>query len=261
MTIQGVIFDLGHTLMQLHCTWPEVFERGAADLAAFVEAQGLGFDGVAFARTLLERRAQSYDRARETRREVTAEASMRWTMAQFGLTNPDPALVRAAIEAFFAYEDLCWLAYPQATPVLRELAGRGLRLGMFSNATDDAFIQRLVDRLGFRPWLDPALSSAGTGVRKPDPKAFAPIVEAWNLPPSSIVVVGDRPEADVLGAQLAGMRGVWIPARQDARQEAQDARQAGEVDVPDAPPVPGLVPDATLEQLGGLPEFLDSCGW
>lgn len=254
MAIRGVIFDLGHTLMQLHSTWPEVFEQGVADLAAYVEAQGLGLDGLAFARALLERRFQSYEQAKVTRREVTAEASMRWTLARWDLAEPEATLVRGAIDAFFAYENRQWLAYPEAVPVLQALAERGLRLGMFSNATDDLFIQRLVDRLGFRPWLDPALSSAGTGIRKPDPAAFAPIVEAWDLPPESIVVVGDTPEADVQGAKLAGMRGVWIPASRDARQETG-------ADVPDAAPMPDIAPDATLEQLGELPGFLDTCGW
>ena len=37
MAIRGVIFDLGHTLMHLHGTWSEVFDRGVADLAAFCE--------------------------------------------------------------------------------------------------------------------------------------------------------------------------------------------------------------------------------
>jgi HAD superfamily hydrolase (TIGR01549 family) len=261
VAIQGVIFDLGHTLMKLRSTWPEVFEQGVVDLAAYMETQGLGIDGIAFGRALLERRARSYERAKETWREVTAESSMRWTLAQWGLPEPESTTVRGAIEAFFAYEDTRWQAYPEAVPVLRELAALGLRLGMFSNATDDVFIQRLVDRLGFRPWLVPALSSAGTGIRKPDPEAFAPIVDAWDLPPSSIVVVGDRPEADILGAQLAGMRGVWIPARSDARQEAPDARQDEEAEVLVAPAVPCIEPDATLVRLGELPGFLDACGW
>jgi putative hydrolase of the HAD superfamily len=268
VAVRGAIFDLGHTLMRLDGTWPEVFEQGVADLAAYLEVQGLAIDGVAFGSALLERRAEVYARAKETRREVTAEASMRWTLAQWGLADPDPALIRGAIDAFFAYEDRCWLAFPEAVAVLRELAGRGLRLGMFSNATDDLFIQRLVDRLGFRPWLDPALSSAGTGIRKPDPAAFAPILEAWDLPPASVVMVGDTLEADILGAQLAGMRGVWIPAREDARQqaedarqEAEDARQEGGSGRPAAPPPATIVPDAILDRLGELPALIQSSGW
>ena len=31
MAVQGVIFDLGHTLMGLDGTWSEIFERGAQE--------------------------------------------------------------------------------------------------------------------------------------------------------------------------------------------------------------------------------------
>jgi HAD superfamily hydrolase (TIGR01549 family) len=244
MATQGVIFDLGHTLMGLDGTWPQIFAQGVSDLADYLSGQRLGLDGRAFAQALLGRRAEMFATAKETMREVTAEESMRWTFARFGLLDPDPALVSGAIGAFFAYEDSCWYAYPQALDVLRELAGRGLRLGMFSNATHDPFIQRLVDRLGFRPWLDPALSSAGTGIRKPDPLAFAPILEAWHLRPEAVLMVGDTLEADILGAQRAGIRSVWIHAREDARQEGR-AESAD-------PPTP-ILPDATITSLGELP--------
>lgn len=248
MAIRGVIFDLGHTLMHLNSTWPEVFDQGVAGLAAFVGGQGLGLDGQAFARALLERRAEGYARAKATMREMTAEASMRWTLDHFGLSDPDPGLVAGAIDAFFAYESACWSAYPQALPLLQELAGRGLCLGLFSNATHDPFIQQLVDRFGFRPWLDPALSSAGTGIRKPDPAAFAPFLAAWGLPPAAVAVVGDTLEADILGARRSGMAGIWLRSREDARQEGSD---------PAAPGQDMIRPDATIIELAELPGILD----
>ncbi len=218
---KGIIFDLGHTLMHLDSTWPEVAKYGAADLAAFVQGQSLGLDGHIFAQAVLDRRAEGFARAKETMREVPAERTMRWVYARFGIPDPDPALVRDSIDAFFAYEHSRWQADPEATSLLRELTGQGMRLGLFSNATDDRFIQNLVDRLGFRPWLDPALSSSGTGVRKPDPTAFMPILAAWDLFPEEVVMVGDTLDADILGAQQAGMRSVWIRSREDARQDGR----------------------------------------
>jgi putative hydrolase of the HAD superfamily len=247
MAIQGVIFDLGHTLMHLDGTWPEVFERGMADLAAFLSKSDVRLDGEAFARALLQRREEAFARAKETMREATAEESMRWTFAQFGVDSPDPPLVAGAIDAFFAHEDSRWFAFPGAQAVLRELAGSGLRLGMFSNATHDPFIQRLVDRLGFRPWLRPALSSAGTGIRKPDPVAFAPVLEVWGLPARSVVMVGDTLEADVLGARRAGMRSVWIRSRSDARQEGSSGAPDQRADI---------VPDCIIARLEEVPGCL-----
>jgi putative hydrolase of the HAD superfamily len=250
MAIEGLIFDLGHTLMYLNRKWPDVFAQGVTDLAAFLDARGLDLDGEAFGRALLERRSEGFARARQTLREVTAEESMRWTFGRFGLLDPAPELIYSAIDAFFAYEDANWLAYTEARPVLEELSARGLRLGMFSNATHDPFIQGLVDRLGFRAWLDPVLSSAGTGIRKPDPAAFAPILAAWDLTPSSVVMVGDTLEADILGARRAGMRSVWLRPEEAARQEGTAASGS-------SVPVPAE-PDRSISRLAELPACLET---
>jgi putative hydrolase of the HAD superfamily len=244
MAIRGVILDMGHTLMVLDGTWPEMFERGARDLAAFVDRAGLGIDGQAFAQTWLDRRRDGFARASQTLREVLAVDTMRSTFAQFGVYQPDPTLVEGAVDAFFDYEDARWLTISGAQDLLGELAGRGYRLGLYSNATHDPFIQGLVDRLGFRRWLDPVLTSAGTGIRKPDPAAFAPILAAWRLPPRSVAMVGDTLEADILGARRAGLRSVWIPVRADANQEG-----------PAAEPEP-IRPDTTLQRLDELPDCL-----
>lgn len=250
MQIRGIIFDLGHTLMHLSDTWPAVFDRGVVDLIAFLSVKRPDLDGPAFARAWLERRRDGFARSSTTLREVTAEETMRWTFAQAGVPDPDPALVSGAIDAFFAYEDACWFPDPDSLSVLQELAGRGLRLGLFSNATHDPFIQHVVDRLGFRPFLDPVLSSAGVGVRKPDPAAFAPCLEAWSLPAGSVVVAGDSLEHDIEGAHRAGMRGVWYRSRENARQEGGGYGDEGARDQ--------IRPEAVIERLGQLPERLES---
>jgi len=42
-----------------------------------------------------------------------------------------------------------------------------MRVGLVSNADDDGLVQRAVVRLGFAPFLDPVVSSAGLIWRKP----------------------------------------------------------------------------------------------
>ncbi len=252
MTIRGVIFDLGHTLIYLDSTWPEVFKRGVRDLAHFLAFERPEIDGKAFGQTLLYRRAEGFVRAEETLREVTAEESMRWTLAQFGEPNPKPELVTGALRVFFEYEETCWLTYPEAAPMLLELEGMGLRLGAYSNATSDELMQLLVDEAGLRHWLNPVLTSAGTGIRKPDPAAFAPILAEWGLPPDEVVMVGDTLGADILGAGRAGMRSVYYPSRPDARQEGAQGSARSDADA--------IVPDATIRSLAELPGVIEGLG-
>ena len=249
MQNRGIIFDLGHTLMHLSDTWPAIFDRGIVDLAAFLAVQRPDLDGPAFARAWLDRRREGFAQAKATLREVTAVETMRSIFVQAGVPDPDPALVSGAIDAFFAYEDACWFPDPDAIAVLQELSGRGLRLGLFSNATHDPFIQNVVDRLGFRPFLDPVLSSAGVGLRKPAPAAFDPCLAAWGIPAGSVIVVGDSLEHDAEGAHRAGMRAVWYRSIQNARQEGGGYGDDG---APDR-----IRPEAIIDRLRDLPARLD----
>jgi FMN phosphatase YigB (HAD superfamily) len=62
-------------------------------------------------------------------------------------------------------------------------------------------------------------------------------------------MVGDTLDADILGAQKAGMLSVWFPSRQDARQEGGSTIQAQKT-------LPAI-PDATIKELSDLPACLE----
>lgn len=54
------------------------------------------------------------------------------------------------------------------------------------------------------------IESAVVGVRKPDPRIFSLGVEALDLEPGSVVVVGDSIDKDIIPARQAGCRTVWF---------------------------------------------------
>lgn len=51
-----------------------------------------------------------------------------------------------------------------------------------------------------------------TLIGKPAPEFFLAGVAALGLPASAVAMVGDDPESDVLGAQAAGLAGIWVDA-------------------------------------------------
>jgi putative hydrolase of the HAD superfamily len=55
-----------------------------------------------------------------------------------------------------------------------------------------------------------AFSARGLGVAKPDPAAFLAVAAAAGIAPQAMLHVGDDPQADVHGAQQAGVRAAWI---------------------------------------------------
>lgn len=216
--IKGIIFDLGSTLMRFTGgSWETVERTGAEAMAAwYFKKKHIKLDEAALVEAFLAECSAGWETARRTQIEVTAQQSLRHALKKIDAPASAEALVEAALKVYFAFEETVWQSYPDAVDTLKLLRGQGdngdshYRLGLYSNATDDAFIQRVVNRLGLRPWLSPTFSSAGWGWRKPRPEPFDLIASRWGLPPQEIVVVGDTLDADVLGAQNAGMHSILV---------------------------------------------------
>jgi putative hydrolase of the HAD superfamily len=111
---------------------------------------------------------------------------------------------------------------------------------LYSNATDDKLIQRLVNQGGLRPWLSPTFSSAGWGWRKPKPEPFQLIARRWGFSPAEVVMVGDTLMADIQGAQNAGMPGILV-TMDEAPSNAANRH---------------IQPTAVAETLSALPEII-----
>ncbi|MCX7839119.1 MAG: HAD family hydrolase [Anaerolineae bacterium] len=213
--IHGVIFDLGWTLMYYNANPQETNPMAARKLADFLRAHHINV-GDDFPSVFQAAREARWKRADETHIEQLIDDALRDALAHYGYTESLDGLVPRAVRVFYAEHEARWLAYPDALDTLRALTARGLRVGLYSNADDDGLVRHCVERLGFAPYLDPVLSSAMPHrIRKPDPRALLMIATAWQLPPSTIVMVGDAPQYDVLGARRAGMRAIHI-ARDDA---------------------------------------------
>jgi putative hydrolase of the HAD superfamily len=115
-----------------------------------------------------------------------------------------------------SYTELVWLWYeplsrqakiePGLVQVLRDLAGRGLKLGVISNTFIPASVlDRHLAREGLLELLPYRVYSCDIHVRKPHPKIFKAASRRVASGPGQIMFVGDLPKADVYGAKRAGM--------------------------------------------------------
>ena len=113
-------------------------------------------------------------------------------------------------------EKLLWTAACPGEPmpgVQRMLAGlrrRGIRTGVISNLgwTGEALADRL-ERLLPAHRFEFVIASSDYGVRKPDPLIFRAALSRAGLEPEDVWFCGDQIEADVHGAQAAGLFPVW----------------------------------------------------
>lgn len=92
-----------------------------------------------------------------------------------------------------------WKVYDDVHNCLIELKKRHLRLAIVSNWSPN--LRDLMRSLQLAPYFDEIVSSADVGYRKPDPMIFTLTLERLGLKPEEVVHVGDRPEADGIGAQ------------------------------------------------------------
>jgi HAD superfamily hydrolase (TIGR01509 family) len=237
--VSGVIFDMGNTLMYLDNEWETVRRQGASDLVHFLTERGFAIEPSQFMEHYVALRQSLYARAVQEQVEYTAEYSLRTLLSQWGFENVSQELVEGALRSFFAFEVSQWTPYPHAQATLRELSERGHRLAVISNATDDLLIQGLVDRFGFRQWLDVCFTSAGVGLRKPHPGIFRRVLDHWGFPPSQAVMIGDTLRFDVLGAHNSGCKGILAAWDLYPDYDAEGDH---------------VVPDATAES---LPHLLD----
>jgi putative hydrolase of the HAD superfamily len=207
--IKGVIFDLGHTLIHLTRDWNVVALEGAEAMATwYLKKKHIKIDSDELIQAFQAEQAAAYETAQQTQTEISIEQCLRAALEKIGASTTASAFIEAAVKIYFEPEEAAWQAYPDAIETLKQLKEAGYRLGLYSNATDDKVVQRLVNRNRLRPLLSPTFSSAGWGWRKPKREAFDLVAQRWQIPPEQIVVVGDTLNADILGAQNAGMHSI-----------------------------------------------------
>ncbi len=248
--IRGVVFDLGGTLMYFDGDWDAVSARGDAEMCAYFDSRGYPLP-VSFAENFRALREAGRKRATETHFEYTAEQALNDTLTQHNICWIPDGVLPYAVKKYFDGEEALWRAYEDARALLEILRARGLKLALLSNATDHALIERMTRNAELAEFFDPLLSSAKILHRKPDPRAFQPILDAWQIPAHEIVMVGDAPSFDILGAHRAGLRGVLIEGREPTGASHFKPQLQGNDE-------PLLQPDAMISQLSELPDVIEA---
>lgn len=148
-----------------------------------------------------------------------------------------PSAFAAALEAYISPvlahpPELC----PGAAVAVRELAARGVSLGIVSNTgrTPGVILRRVLERHGLLAHFRAISYSDEIGVRKPDAEIFRATLERAGVSPEEAVHIGDNPDADVVGAQGIGMRAAHYTAGFRAPASRADLVVADLAVLPDA---------------------------
>jgi putative hydrolase of the HAD superfamily len=126
--------------------------------------------------------------------------------AEFGLANGSGAILLQDYHAHFP--DIC-VPFPRLHQTLAECRRRGWKLGIVTNGRPQSQNPK-IDGLGIRDYFDTILISATEGVRKPDAEIFNLALQRLDANAAQTVMVGDNSQADIAGAQGAGIKGIWL---------------------------------------------------
>jgi HAD superfamily hydrolase (TIGR01549 family) len=113
--------------------------------------------------------------------------------------------------------------FDDVVPALEALRRR-VSLALLTNNPLGA---QVLERHGLHADVFECVVVADPSIRKPDPRAFAPLVAAFGGAASAIAYVGDSITADVEGARGAGLRAIWLDRWNDPWQVPSDVVRIG----------------------------------
>jgi putative hydrolase of the HAD superfamily len=112
------------------------------------------------------------------------------------------------------FRENAWLGcrkfvFPEAEGVLQQLRRRGHSLGIVTNGPETSQRIKVVES-GMAALVDVTLISGEEKVEKPAPEIFIRATDRLGISTSDCFFVGDNPLTDILGADSAGMKTVWL---------------------------------------------------
>lgn len=192
--IKAIIFDLDNTLVDF-MKMKEVAIDAAAD--AMIDA-GLPM-----------KKKEAYERIFSVYKEKGIEYQQvldSFLIQAFG--KIDMKILAAGIIAYRRARESVLVSYPRVTITLLELLKRGLKLAVVSDAPRLQAWLRLYG-LNIHNYFDVVVTYEDTNKRKPDAEPFRKSLELLKLAPDEVIMVGDWPERDIVGAKPLGMKTVF----------------------------------------------------
>jgi putative hydrolase of the HAD superfamily len=117
----------------------------------------------------------------------------------------DHKILAAAIVAYRRVRESALVLYPHVQLTLVELAKRGLKLAVVTDAPKTQAWLRLC-HLNLHHIFDLVITYEDTLERKPSRAPFVAALAGLGLHPEEVLMVGDWPERDMVGAQNVGIR-------------------------------------------------------
>jgi HAD superfamily hydrolase (TIGR01549 family) len=246
--IKVVFFDLGSTLVYSSAPWQPFYERADRALVDVLRNNHVDIDPAGFYNEFGGFVRAYYEERPNDNYEQTTFSLLKNVLSQKGFKNIPELILRSALEAMYAVTQQNWFLEDDAKSTLETLISAGFCLGLISNTSDDNNIQKILDQWELRSYFETIVTSAALGIRKPDIRIFKIALDQMHIQPASSAMVGDTLEADVLGANLAGIYSIWLTRRAHLPEDGNLPIQPQAV-VSSLCQIPDLLHELNLESL------------
>lgn len=157
----------------------------------------------------------------------------------------DPALPQKLADTYAELRDANLVLFLDARATIESLKNRGYRMGLITNGPADVQRQEIAT-LHLAEQFDPILIEGELEVGKPESVVYERAMELTGCAPHELAMVGNSFGHDIIGAQRAGWKTVWIRRPSDVPPSADANAQ------PESMPLGSTEPDATVTDLSSL---------
>jgi putative hydrolase of the HAD superfamily len=226
--VRAVFFDVDFTLI-----YPGPTFQGEG-YAVFCQRYGIAVDPARFPGAVIAASSILYD---DHNHVYDAGIFVRYTRRIIEEMGGTGETLDACAQEIYAEWAAChhFFLYDDVAPALRELATRGLKIGLISNS--HRCLASFERHFSLHGLIAAAISSSEHGYLKPHPSIFESALKLAGVSAHESVMVGDSYPHDVEGAMHVGMRGILV-------QRTSRASATVPVDVPvirDLSELPALI--------------------
>ncbi len=154
--------------------------------------------------------------------EIPIQVWMRQLLTRAIDEEPTPRLLSNAIKVIVSARSDNAKAFDDAHKVISDLSKRHVKLGIISNVSSHEVALGILKKVKLTKYFQPVITSALTGLRKPDPGIFNYALMQLKIDPGDAVHVGDSEKHDIEGGSVAGLWTVLISRRHEPEKTIAD---------------------------------------
>ncbi|MCK4863471.1 MAG: HAD family hydrolase [Dehalococcoidales bacterium] len=205
--IKAVFFDLYQTLVRYEPPREEIEAKVLKDFGIDVSPAVLSRPMVVADEFIYNEIARRPLSDRSTEEKMALYAQYQGILLREAGIEYDQKIIPSLLGAMMQ-SSMDLVLFDDVTPLLDDLKGRGLILGLISNIEQD--MTETLTKLELPSWLGIIVTSQDTGAGKPRPEIFREALRRAGVQPSEAIYIGDQYQVDIVGARGAGMKGILI---------------------------------------------------